>query len=79
MNDGRAPLPPHFRARKGTTAVVRIPVLPEATPAGPLSAQSRRLRPRSATSAIRRSSRLLCAKSGHSLTPWRTGAIRPLS
>ena len=41
-----------FRARNGTAAVARTPVLPEATLIGSLSAQLRRPRPRSATSAI---------------------------
>src|SRR5260370_41279298 len=40
-------------ARNGMAAIAQNPALPDATPGGPLSAQLRRPRTRSATSAIR--------------------------
>jgi hypothetical protein len=43
-----------IRARNGTPAMARTPVLPEATPVGAVSAQLRRSRQRSASSASRR-------------------------
>ncbi len=51
-----------FRPRDGMAALARTPVLPKATRVGAQSAQLRRPRPRSATSAQRRLATLACSR-----------------